>query len=158
MPTISPVAAAGVAATGTDAPTTSMDGPGAMLDRDAFLKLLVAQLKYQDPTKPADASQMVAQSAQLTMVDRLNEISTQLTASASSQRLALASSVIGKEITFLDADSVSHTEVVQSARIDGDDLVLNAGGFQVPMSSITSVGGTPAAAPVTTPTAPAGAA
>ena len=51
-----------------------------MLDRDAFLKLLVAQLKYQDPTKPADASQMVAQSAQLTMVDRLNEIASQLTA------------------------------------------------------------------------------
>jgi flagellar basal-body rod modification protein FlgD len=150
MPTVSPIAAAGASsgASGTtnDQPTTNMNGPNAMLDRDAFLKLLVAQLKYQDPTKPADASAMVAQSAQLTMVDRLNEISTQLTSSAASQRLALASSVVGKEITFLDADSVSHTEVVTSARIDGDDLVLIAGDFQVPMSSITTVGGVPAAA------------
>jgi flagellar basal-body rod modification protein FlgD len=160
MPTVSPIASAaatsGAAGATNDQPTTNMNGPNAMLDRDAFLKLLVAQLKYQDPTKPADASAMVAQSAQLTMVDRLNEISTQLTASASSQRLGLASSVVGKEITFLDADSVSHTEVVTSARIDGDDLVLIAGDFQVPMSSITTVGGTPAAAaaPVTAPTTP----
>ena len=152
MPTVSPIAPVASAAA-NDQPTTNMNGPNAMLDRDAFLKLLVAQLKYQDPTKPADASAMVAQSAQLTMVDRLNEISTQLTASASSQRLALASSVVGKEITFLDADSVSHTEVVTSARIDGDDLVLTAGGFQVPMSSITTVGGTPAAAAAPTPAA-----
>ena len=152
MPTVSPIAAAAATSgTTTDQPTTNMNGPNAMLDRDAFLKLLVAQLKYQDPTKPADASEMVAQSAQLTMVDRLNEISTQLTASASSQRLALASSVVGKEITFLDADSVSHTEVVTSARIDGDDLILTAGGFQVPMTSITTVGGTPAA-PAASPT------
>jgi flagellar basal-body rod modification protein FlgD len=154
MPTVSPVAAAaGTSGTTNDQPTTTMSGPNATLDRDAFLKLLVAQLKYQDPTKPADASAMVAQSAQLTMVDRLNEISTQLTASASSQRLALASSVVGKEITFLDADSVSHTEVVTSARIDGDDLVLTAGEFLVPMSAITTVGGTPAPADTVDPTA-----
>ena len=86
----------------TDQPTTQLDGKNTQLDRTAFLKLLVAQLKYQDPTNPADTSQMLTQSAQLTMVDRLNEIATSMTSSVSSQQLALGSSMIGKQVTFLD--------------------------------------------------------
>jgi flagellar basal-body rod modification protein FlgD len=137
----------GAAGIGTDAPTTSMDGPNSTLDRDAFLKLLVAQLKYQDPTKPADASQMVAQSAQLTMVDRLNEISAQMTTSASSQRFALASAVVGKEITFAAPDGTTRSALATSARLDGDEVVLTAGEFTVPMGSVLSIGVAPTPAP-----------
>lgn len=143
--TVNPVAAAG-SATGasgasgaTDTPTTSMSGPNAMLDRDAFLKLLVAQLKYQDPTNPTDASQMVTQSSQLTMVDRLNEIASQLGTSAASQRISLASSVVGKTVTFPDADGVSHTAVVSAARLDGDEVMLTAGTWSIPMGAVTTI-------------------
>lgn len=146
MTTIPPVSTVN---TSTSTATTSMDGPGGKLDRDAFLKLLVAQLKYQDPTKPADASEMLAQSAQLTMVDRLNTMATEMASSAVSQRLALASSIVGKEITFLDADSVSQTAVVAAARVDGDDLVLTAGDYLVPMTSVTSIRSAPVAAAAT---------
>ena len=42
--------------------------------QDTFLKLLVAQLKYQDPTKPADSSQFMAQTAQFTSLEKLTEM------------------------------------------------------------------------------------
>jgi flagellar basal-body rod modification protein FlgD len=160
---VTPVAAAGstsATSTTTDAPTTSMSGPNAMLDRDAFLKLLVAQLKYQDPTNPTDTSQMVTQSSQLTMVDRLNEIASQLGTSAASQRISLASSVVGKAVTFPDADGVSHTAVVSAARLDGDEVVLTAGTWQVPMGAVTTIVAAPATPDTgtTTSTTTAGAA
>ena len=44
------------------------------MDKDTFLKLLVAQLKYQDPLSPADPQQFLAQSAQFTTVEKLEEI------------------------------------------------------------------------------------
>lgn len=122
----------------TPAPTP-VENPGAILDRDAFLKLLVAQLKYQDPTKPADASQMLAQSAQLTMVDRLNEMAEASQASAAAQRWSLAGTLVGREITFLDAEGVTQTARVETAQVVDDELTLIAGGHSVPYGAIISV-------------------
>ncbi len=52
-------------------PTTGASGPKNELDKDAFLKLLVAQLRYQDPTAPMDTSAFMAQTSQLTSVEKL---------------------------------------------------------------------------------------
>jgi flagellar basal-body rod modification protein FlgD len=109
------------------------------LDREAFLKLLVAQLKYQDPTKPADTSQLLAQTAQLTMVDRLNEMAAAYQESATAQRLSLAGTMVGKDITFIDPDGMPVTARVDSARVADGSLVLSAGPYDVPYDAITSV-------------------
>lgn len=128
-------------------PAKRVENPGALLDRDAFLRLLVAQLKYQDPTKPADASQMLAQSAQLTMVDRLNELSTAYQAGAASQRLSLAGTIVGREITFVDDEGARVSAVVDSASVENDELTVTAGGYSVPFGAIVSVHA-PVAAPM----------
>jgi flagellar basal-body rod modification protein FlgD len=130
---------AGITGTTPDTPARPVENPGAILDRDAFLKLLVAQLKYQDPSKPADASQMVAQSAQLTMVDRLNAIASTLDATAASNRWSLAGSLVGRDVTFVDEDGIERIEQVASARVDGDDVVLTAGAFAVPLAAVSAV-------------------
>lgn len=144
MSNVTAVAPTGASPTSTDQPTTSMNGSNSMLDRDAFLKLLVAQLKFQDPTKPADTSQMLAQSAQLTMVDRLNEIASQMTSSVTSQQLSLATSMVGKQVTFLDAEGLTRTAVVSTARIDGTDIVLTAGEYTVPLGAVNAISALPA--------------
>ena len=46
--------------TGSTKPVTKSDS---LSDKDTFLKLLVAQLKYQDPSNPADSTQFLAQTA-----------------------------------------------------------------------------------------------
>src|SRR4051794_30561917 len=80
--------------------TSSTSTSNTTLDRQAFLKLLVAQLRYQDPSKPMDASQMVSQSAELSVVDKLDEISKTLSGSTLNDQLMLGGSLIGKSVTF----------------------------------------------------------
>lgn len=44
------------------------------LDKDAFLKLMLTQMKYQDPTNPMQNHEMAAQLAQFTTLEQLNNI------------------------------------------------------------------------------------
>ena len=72
----------------------------ALGDKDTFMKLLVAQLKYQDPSKPADSTQFLAQTAQFTQVEQLDDIADMM----KSQRMIGASSLVGKTVTYMDGD------------------------------------------------------
>ncbi len=134
-----PITAIGGVSNLADQPSNAVDNPGATLDRNAFLKLLVAQLKYQDPTKPADSSQLVAQSAQLTMVDRLNDIAELLDSAAASNRLSLAGTIVGKEVTFVDEDGYTQSARVDAVRVENGEVNLTAGNFSVPLSAVTVV-------------------
>src|SRR5438874_8954839 len=58
--------------------------PGGALGKDQFLKLLVAQLRYQDPMNPMQGDQMAAQLAQFSSLEQLQEINSTLTGQASS--------------------------------------------------------------------------
>jgi flagellar basal-body rod modification protein FlgD len=68
-----------VSGASTAAPTqaaTSVDRPDQM-GKDVFLKLLVAQMKYQDPSNPASSSEMMAQTATFAQVEKLDLLATQ---------------------------------------------------------------------------------
>jgi flagellar basal-body rod modification protein FlgD len=61
----------------TSAPTNNTTNSGSVtqgVDQDTFLKLLVAQLKNQDPLEPQDGTQFVAQLAQFSSLDQLISI------------------------------------------------------------------------------------
>ncbi len=75
------------------------------LDKDAFLKLLVTQLKNQDPLNPQNPDQMAAQLAQFSSVEQLTEINKalaaqqgQAAAGALATRTAFGSSLVGQRI------------------------------------------------------------
>jgi len=101
----------GTAAVGTIDPTTApTDAAGAaargsqksLLDPQAFLQLLVAQLQYQDPTNPVDTSNFMNQTAMLSQVQTMNTMSTTLSDMMTAQQTASATSMIGKAISFVD--------------------------------------------------------
>jgi flagellar basal-body rod modification protein FlgD len=62
----------------TGTTTSSTTSANASLDQSAFLKLMTAQLQYQDPFNPMDNSEMVAQMAQFSSVSGISEMNATL--------------------------------------------------------------------------------
>lgn len=115
------------------------------MDKDLFLKLLVAQLKYQDPSNPTDTSQFLAQTAQFTMVEKLEEVAKQQQEMVTAQLMAGTTALIGKTITYTGLDGTEATGVVTATTI-GSSPTLKVGNTDVPLSSVKEVTAQPAAA------------
>ncbi|MDU0313421.1 flagellar hook capping FlgD N-terminal domain-containing protein [Phycicoccus sp. M110.8] len=129
QPTQSASASAGQGTSGAMGPT---------LSGDAFLKLLVAQLKYQDPSKPVDSAQFMAQTAQLQMVETLHELVSQNAAVIAGQNSLSALALVGQRVTY-SVGGVSASGTVDSVKLTagGPTLLVNA--TEVPLSSVTEV-------------------
>ena len=110
------------------------------LGKDAFLKLLVAQLRYQDPLNPAEGAEFIAQTAQFTQVEKLQEVADSTSAALGIQQRWGAGSTVGREVTFLDADNVPVTGTVTSALFTADAPVLRvstaSGPVEVPFALV----------------------
>jgi len=117
------------------------------LDSDAFLKLLVAQLKYQDPSKPTDSNEMMAQSAQFTMVQRLEDMAKATTSTLGIEQGMAASSLVGKSISWLDTNGSTRTGTVSSASFGG--ATASEPVLKVVTGTETSPATTPATSPAT---------
>lgn len=81
------------------------------LDKDAFLQLLVAQMKYQDPLEPTSNTEYVAQLATFSQLEEMQN----MTASLNLQR---ASSLIGKYVSINVIDSTTGKSSTVSGRVD----------------------------------------
>jgi flagellar basal-body rod modification protein FlgD len=120
----------------TSKTTTDAGSSKSVADQDTFLKLLVAQLKYQDPSNPADSTQFLAQTAQFTQVEKLGQIADMMQA----QQLIGASALVGRVVTYQDADGMTQTGVVTKTKLNGDsEPTLVVGNTDVQLSKVTEV-------------------
>jgi flagellar basal-body rod modification protein FlgD len=108
------------------------------LDGDAFLKLLVAQLRYQDPSHPTDSAQFMAQTAQFTQVQMLQKLEDDQQKMLSVQLMQSASAMVGRTVSYTKADGTEGTGVVSAATV-GTSPTLRVGTDDVPLSSVTKV-------------------
>ena len=120
-------------------PTATPSASKNNMDKDLFLKLLVAQLKYQDPSNPADPTQFMAQTAQFTMVEKLNEVAAAQQQLVAAQLMLGATSLVGRTVTYPGPDGVERTGVVTSATISGSNPTVKVGNTDVPLSSVREV-------------------
>jgi len=85
------------------------------LSYDDFLTLLLAQMKYQDPTQPMDTSQMVTQMAQINMVSQQTETNSKLASMLTTNALTQAELAVGGAVKSSDG---SASGTVQSVTVD----------------------------------------
>lgn len=113
--------------------------PPGTVDKEMFLKLLVAQLKYQNPLEPMQSNEFVAQSAQFSIVERLEELSSLTRSSLQMDQSVAALGVIGREITWLMPDGGSESAQVSGARLGSDGPVFVTERGDVPMGWVVRV-------------------
>ena len=123
----------------TSGTTTSATAGSKNLDENAFLKLLVAQMRYQDPSKPMDTNEMMSQTATFTQVEKLTSLLTTQQNLLSAQHMQAASAMVGRSITYTATDGTMATGVVASAKLNGSEPTLTVGNKDVPLSSVTEV-------------------
>src|SRR3954451_10323996 len=90
----------------TNSATTSVDRPDQM-GSNTFLKLLVAEMKYQDPSSPMSTSDMMAQTATLTQTQSLQQIAQQNSQLLSMQRSLSAAALVGQKVSYTADDGTS---------------------------------------------------
>jgi flagellar basal-body rod modification protein FlgD len=124
----------------TPAASSTVDRPDQM-GKDTFLKLLVAQMKYQDPANPASSSEFMAQTATFSQVEKLSEIATQNASLLALQRSSSAGALVGRTVAYTDESGATKTGAVSSVRLGTDKTEATAvvGGVSVAMGRITEV-------------------
>lgn len=133
-------------------PLSSLSGAGALdgsvarasinskLDRDAFLKLLVTQMRLQDPTHTMEDKEFIAQLAQFSSLEQITNLSGEIKALARNNASTQAVSLIGRTVEYLDVSSgASQTGTVESVRFSDGSPVLVVGGAEVLPAYVVSV-------------------
>ncbi len=146
-------AASGTQSAGTTSATSSQtaDPLQSLSNPQTFLNLLVAQLKYQDPLNPTTGTQFLSQTAQLTQVETMSSLESQVSAEAQLQQTQASTSMIGQKIAATLSDGTQVSGVVDGVTLDATSgPMLNVGGTAVPLSAVQTVGVAPA--PATTVT------
>ena len=85
----------------------------ATVDYESFLKLLIAEMRNQDPTKPMDATQQISQLASFSAVEQAVQTNARLDALLTTSALQQAEAVIGHEIVDTDGTTRGRVASVQ---------------------------------------------
>jgi flagellar basal-body rod modification protein FlgD len=125
----------------TSSSSASQASAKASLDYDSFLKLLIAQMKNQDPTNPMDATEQISQLATFSQVEQTIQTNSNLETLITGNALTNASSYIGKTITSSDEKT---TGIVASVRVYSDTMVATTtDGTEIPITVGVRVGTKP---------------
>ncbi|HEX2841758.1 flagellar hook assembly protein FlgD [Hyphomicrobium sp.] len=117
--------------------TQSPSNGAASLNYDAFLKLLTAQMKFQDPTKPMDSTQFVAQLASFSNVEQSIKTNNKLDSLLVQQALNQVDGLIGKTVTSADGSvtgKVKGVEIYSNgavAVLENDKKVFMTAGVKI---------------------------
>ena len=106
-------------------------------DKDSFLQILVAQMKYQDPMEPTSNTEYISQYATFTQVEQLNNM-------ANAMSLSRASEMVGKTVKIVqtNSDTGKSSEVVGTVDFvtySGNKAYLNINGTNYNIDDVSEV-------------------
>lgn len=137
-----------VGASGTQTSTAASSQTA--LGKQAFLELLVTQLENQDPLNPTSNEDMIAQLAQFSSLEEMQNLNENILGLAVLQQsnallsqLTDSSALIGRTVNYQDPlTGEPASGQVDSVKITEDGIaVLNVGGLDVPLANVLEVTG-----------------
>ncbi|TFD87312.1 flagellar hook capping protein [Cryobacterium lactosi] len=118
---------------------TPVRAPKQTLDSETFMSLLVAQLRNQDPSSPMDTNQMISQTTQLAMMEKLTALSTTADENFSLQMRTAAAALVGQNVTYTDAAGASVTGIATAVSFAGPVPQVTVGTASVALDAISGV-------------------
>src|SRR4051812_43665473 len=119
---IDPTTASTTTATDAAAAANKAKADKNVLGKDDFLKLMVAQMKNQDPMNPASDKDNIAQMAQFSSLEQITNLATATQQLADRLTVSQTVGMTGRTVTYTGADGAAVTGTVESV-----DLVAGAG-------------------------------
>ncbi len=95
------------------------------LDKDDFLKILITQLQHQDPTKPMEDKEFIAQMAQFSSLEQMTNMSREFSKVASMIRVGEAQNMLGRNVEIVNGESSVTGKVTQITRGDFPMVMVN---------------------------------
>lgn len=124
--------------TTTPTPTTQTRATDT-LGKDDFLKMLVAQLKNQDPMNPTSDPQFMGTMAQFSTVEQVANLASELGTMAWSSRVSESVALIGKTVTYEAEDGTTASGVASSVSMQDGAIVIHVGDVDVTPAQIRGV-------------------
>src|SRR3954468_21378240 len=120
-------------ATTATAATSSTKKADPVLGKDDFLKLMVAQMKNQDPMNPADDKDNIAQMAQFSSLEQITNLANATQQLADRMSLTQNVGLLGHNVTYKGADGTT-----VSGLVDGLDLAQD-GSAKLSVAGLTGI-------------------
>jgi flagellar basal-body rod modification protein FlgD len=110
------------------------------LGKDAFLRLLITQLQYQDPLDPMKDTEFVAQMAQFSSLEQMQTLNASIDSLLLMDAASQAASLSGHEVTLLTPDGSSTvTGIVESAHFQNGVPEIVVDGIEYSMGLVLEV-------------------
>ena len=111
------------------------------LGKDDFLKLMVAQMKNQDPMNPADDKDNIAQMAQFSSLEQITNLATAVQDLSNRMSLTQNVGLLGHDVTYTKADGSSTSGAVDGLQIkaDGSATLSVDGQVGIDPTTVTTV-------------------
>jgi len=99
--------------------------PQQSLGKDDFLKILITQLSYQDPTSPMEDKQFIAQMAQFSTLEQMTGMAKDFSKLTSMLMGNEASSALGKSVEIVEGERVVQGTVQAVTRGETPQVLVN---------------------------------
>ncbi|MEW6041591.1 MAG: flagellar hook assembly protein FlgD [Elusimicrobiota bacterium] len=120
--------------------TSAISGNSSALGKNDFLKLLISQLQYQDPTNPMDNTEFVAQMAQYTSLEQMTNLNQSFEYMAGQLLVNQATGLIGKTVVLtVDADGNTITGTVEKVVLSSGTPQLVVNGNEYNLSQVEEI-------------------
>jgi flagellar basal-body rod modification protein FlgD len=124
--------------------STPVRAPKQTMDSEVFMSLLVAQLRNQDPSSPMDTNQMISQTTQLAMMEKMNELAVTGQEDFSLQMRIAAAAFVGKDVSYTDAAGATITGAASAVSFAGPVPMVTINGIEIPLDLISGITATSA--------------
>jgi flagellar basal-body rod modification protein FlgD len=117
---------------------TTFSNPSSNLGENDFLTLMMDQLQNQDPLSPSDPTQYLSELAGFSSLEQETSIATNTSSAATQQASSSALNLLGRTVSYQDADGVTQTGMVNKVDFTSQGPSLTIGTTSgIGLSSVT---------------------